>query len=208
MPRRSVIDLKTEASLAFSGTRRQLLRPSFVLGRRACFGIRTKFLEEASTPSMALTTLSANLSRKRKAEPMSDNSDAHASTDSDISPPVSKRSSEKKLEGSKASRTSRTTTYSATELANLSHADLLLHALSLQKRLDARPTGSSAKELNPQVCLFEIPNVMIRSLSILCKAFAFSAQELQSVLHSMHRTNHLSSNVRQASVNAFLSCLL
>lgn len=141
---------------------------------------------------MALTTVSANPSRKRKAESMSDNSDAHASTDSDISPPISKKLSKKKLEGSKASRPSRTTTYSATELANLSHADLVLHALSLQKRLDARPIGSSAKELNPQVCFFEIQSAVIKSLPIFCKAFAFSAQELQSVLHPTHRTSHLS----------------
>lgn len=113
---------------------------------------------KVSSPNMALNTISANPTRKRKAESMSDNSDADASIDSDISPLVSKRSSKKKLEGKKASPTSKTTSYSATELTNLSHADLVLHALSLQKRLDVGLIGSSAKELTPQVSLLTFPD--------------------------------------------------
>jgi len=110
----------------------------------------------ASSPSKALTATSANPSRERKAESLSGDPESDVSTESDISPPVSKRSSEKKLEGRKASRTSRKSTYSATELTNLSHAELVLHALSLQKRLDASPSEASAKALTPQVCLSKV----------------------------------------------------
>ena len=81
---------------------------------------------------------------KRKAEAINNDSD------SDVSP-VTKKASTKLKNGKAAVASSKKQNYSTSDLTQLSHADLIAYAISLQKQLEAKPPASSPNELSPEV---------------------------------------------------------
>ncbi|KAL8717340.1 MAG: hypothetical protein Q9181_008336 [Wetmoreana brouardii] len=94
---------------------------------------------------MPLKTITGNTSHKRRAQSVS------ADSDSDASPPPMKKTSWSIATNAEESLARKTSSYSATELTNFSHDDLVAYALSLQKQLKTKPTTSSTSELPPQV---------------------------------------------------------
>ncbi|KAL6716478.1 hypothetical protein ACLMJK_006045 [Lecanora helva] len=63
---------------------------------------------------------------------------------------MKKRVSSKKSTDKRSASGNGLPIYSAEELASLSHAELVAHAVALQKQLDAKPTATSTKELSPE----------------------------------------------------------
>ena len=94
---------------------------------------------------MALSVVVAGRAAKHNADSIS------ADSDNDMSPPTKKISSKKPTD-SKASSRSKLPMYDAKELASLSHADLIAHAIALQKQLESKPVLAAVKELSPEVC--------------------------------------------------------
>ena len=69
-----------------------------------------------------------------------------ADSDQDISPPTKKISSKKPTETKNSSK-SQSPLYDAKELASLSHADLIAHAIDIQQQLENKPVAVTAQEL-------------------------------------------------------------